>query len=73
MVRGFPGLVETVSFCIPFVPLKSLTTEVFAFFVILISKKVLRKFSKKVQESVRGQAGHRPWGWWVGKMARGLK
>ena len=30
-VRLFPGLVETSDFYIPFVPLKSLTTEVFAF------------------------------------------
>ena len=31
MFRPLPGLVETVNFCIPFVPLKSLTPEVFAF------------------------------------------
>ena len=48
MVRLSPGLVETVSFCIPFVPLKSLTTEVFVF---LCNSNLQESSEKVLQES----------------------
>lgn len=54
-VRLFPGLVETVNFCIPFVLLKSLTTEIFAFFFFLFLK--FRYLLESSTTSVLGQIG----------------
>lgn len=51
-VRLFPGLVEIVNFCIPFVLLKSLTTENVAFFFFKF-----RHLLESSATSVLGQIG----------------